>query len=72
MLKLNNISFHYKDQDHWLLRDFSFEVNNGDIVTVQGSSGSGKTTLLNIICGVIPQVFKGNFSGTQFFTEVSN
>ena len=63
MLKLNNISFRYKDQDHWLLRDFSSEANKGDIVAVQGSSGSGKTTLLNIICGVIPQVFKGDFSG---------
>jgi energy-coupling factor transport system ATP-binding protein len=63
MLKLNNISFHYKDQDHWLLRDFSFKANKGDIVAVQGSSGSGKTTLLNILCGVIPKVFKGNFSG---------
>ena len=63
MLKLNNISFRYKDQDHWLLRNFSLEANKGDIVAVQGSSGSGKTTLLNIICGVIPRVFKGDFSG---------
>lgn len=63
MLKLNNISFRYKDQDHWLLRDFSFQTNKGDIVTVQGTSGSGKTTFLNIICGVIPRIFKGDFSG---------
>lgn len=69
MLKLNNISFRYKEQDHWLLRDFSFSANKGDIVAVQGSSGSGKTTLLNIICGVIPQIFKGDFSG---FVSINN
>jgi energy-coupling factor transport system ATP-binding protein len=63
MLKLNNISFRYKDQDHWLLRDFSLKANKGDIVAVQGSSGSGKTTLLNILCGVIPKIFNGEFSG---------
>ena len=70
MLKLNKISFHYKDQDHWLLRDFSLKVKKGDIVAVRGSSGSGKTTLLNIICGVIPQVFKGNFSGTVSINNI--
>ncbi len=34
-----------------LFRDFSFEIGQGQFVSVVGSNGSGKTTLLNLICG---------------------
>ncbi|MBE5784083.1 MAG: amino acid ABC transporter ATP-binding protein [Clostridiales bacterium] len=35
--------------DHEVLRDISFSVNSGDVISVIGSSGSGKSTLLRCI-----------------------
>jgi acetoin utilization transport system ATP-binding protein len=36
-----------------VLRDISFKVDKGEIVTIVGRSGSGKSTLLNLISGFI-------------------
>ena len=35
--------------DHLVLEDISFDLNEGDVVTIIGSSGSGKSTLLRCI-----------------------
>ena len=35
--------------DHLVLEDITFDLNQGDVVTVIGSSGSGKSTLLRCI-----------------------
>lgn len=37
-----------------VLKDISFSVKNGDLVSILGSSGCGKTTTLRIIAGLIP------------------
>ncbi|MCK4655202.1 MAG: ABC transporter ATP-binding protein [Candidatus Cloacimonetes bacterium] len=63
MLKTENLSFRYNPEQPWLIKKFSFEAENGDIIAVKGSSGSGKTTLLNILCGVIPKTIPGEFEG---------
>ncbi len=36
-----------------ILKNVSFEVGRGEIVTLIGSNGAGKTTVLNTLCGVV-------------------
>ena len=37
--------------EHEVLRDISFNVQQGDVVSIIGASGSGKSTLLNLLMG---------------------
>ena len=49
-IKFENVSFHYFDDDKLVLKDFSFEIKNGQSVAFIGSTGSGKSTIVNLIC----------------------
>jgi ABC-type nitrate/sulfonate/bicarbonate transport system ATPase subunit len=44
-----------------LLKDFSLDIGEGEIVAVMGPSGIGKSTLLNIIGG-LDKVYEGSIS----------
>lgn len=47
ILRLSNISKSYSERT--VLKEFSLDVDRGEIVAITGESGSGKSTLLNII-----------------------
>lgn len=49
-IKFENVSFHYFDYDKLILKDFNFEIKNGESVAFIGSTGSGKSTIVNLIC----------------------
>jgi len=51
MITLKNISKSFGR--HEVLRDVTFSVNRGEIITLSGASGCGKTTILNIISGIV-------------------
>jgi len=46
-LELKNVSFSY-EKEKKILKDISFSIKKGQIVSLVGKSGSGKTTLLDI------------------------
>ena len=55
LLSVNNITMNYHSINGEVnaLKDISFEVNNGEFLSILGPSGCGKTTLLNIISGIL-------------------
>lgn len=50
MLQLENIKKSYDGVT--ILDRISFDINDGEIVSILGPSGCGKTTLLNMILGI--------------------
>ncbi len=46
---LKNVSFHYPDTEHMVLREVSLEARPGQMVALVGPSGAGKTTLCNLV-----------------------
>ena len=51
VMQVTNIKrhFHMGDQVVEALRGITFDVNEGEFISIMGPSGSGKTTLMNII-----------------------
>ena len=61
ILKLENVTKIYKTkvEEIKILNNINFEINESDLISIQGKSGSGKTTLLNIL-GLLDSDFNGN------------
>ena len=51
VLKIENLTYFYESEFNKIevLKNLSFELNEGEIIGLLGPSGSGKTTLLNCI-----------------------
>lgn len=53
IIEFKNVSKTYADTDATVLKDISFELEEGKFYTLLGASGSGKSTILNIIAGLL-------------------
>lgn len=51
LLKVENIKVYYGNIN--AIKDISFEVNEGEIVTLIGANGAGKSSILNTVAGLI-------------------
>ena len=52
MLKIDNVSYKYKNGDRDVLQGVSANLEGGKLHSIVGPSGSGKTTLLSIMAGL--------------------
>ena len=55
VLNIDNLTFYYKKENP-IYKDFSLELNKGDLVTIFGKSGTGKTTLFELISGSLKPI----------------
>lgn len=51
MLEVKNLNFYYSEIH--ALKDISFTVNEGEVVTLIGANGAGKTTTMRTISGLL-------------------
>ena len=62
MIKIENLSkiFRTEEVETKALNEISFQIKQGDFVSVMGPSGSGKSTLLNIV-GLLDSITNGSY-----------
>lgn len=56
MIELINVSYSYEDSTNKqfeVLKDISFKIENGELISIIGPSGCGKTTLANLMAGYL-------------------
>ncbi|HEU4783720.1 MAG TPA: ABC transporter ATP-binding protein [Ktedonobacterales bacterium] len=55
-IEFQDVSFKYKEDHNYVMKDLSLEIRAGEYVALVGSSGVGKTTL----CSLIPRFYEVN------------
>ncbi|HEM4802683.1 TPA: ATP-binding cassette domain-containing protein, partial [Streptococcus suis] len=64
MLEVKNLSVNYGVIE--AVKDVSFEVNEGEVVTLIGANGAGKTSILRTISGLVrPSAGTISFLGNE-------
>ncbi|HEW93699.1 ABC transporter ATP-binding protein [Candidatus Geothermarchaeota archaeon] len=63
LIEVKNLSFKYQGTNKFVLKNINLSIKNGEIVILAGPSGCGKTTLARSLTGLIPQFYKGEYSG---------
>lgn len=53
MIKVENVSFKYKNSENLVLDELNFEVEDGKIIAIVGKNASGKSTIGKLISGII-------------------
>ncbi|MDT2834874.1 ATP-binding cassette domain-containing protein [Vagococcus carniphilus] len=78
IIKTEQLSYSANDKN--ILKNISFQIKEGDLITISGPSGSGKSTLLKLIANMIRPTsgdiyFNGKkidlYSSTDYRKEVS-
>lgn len=55
IVEVNDLSIEIEDKN--IVKNISFDINEGEILGVLGSTGTGKSTLLKTLTGIIPELY---------------
>ena len=61
VINLENVSFSYRDEEHFLMKDLNLEIPVGKSIAIVGPSGAGKSTVADLIMGLI-QPYEGRIT----------
>ena len=75
ILEVKNLHFQY-NRKRKILKDISFTIREGEMVSIVGTNGAGKSTLAKVICGFVTEsegeiLFKGESLKGQTIKERS-
>jgi energy-coupling factor transport system ATP-binding protein len=56
IIKAENLSFKYEDDQSGVINNLSFQIEEGDFVAILGHNGSGKSTLAKLFSGILSPV----------------
>lgn len=63
MIEFDHVTVTYPDASRPVLRDVSFNIDEGELCLVVGRTGSGKSTLLGAVNGLVPHFTGGTLAG---------
>jgi len=63
MISFEHLTYRYPGGSAPILRDLSFEIQEGEFLLLIGPSGAGKSTLLRCLNGLVPHFYGGTISG---------
>ncbi|MEG1710195.1 MAG: ABC transporter ATP-binding protein [Clostridia bacterium] len=49
-IRFENVNFKYPKCENYVLKDFSFEIKEGEKISIVGLNGAGKTTIVKLLC----------------------
>lgn len=55
VLELKNVSFRYEENLPLTVRNVSFSIKKGEMLSIVGTNGAGKSTIASLICGFCVQ-----------------
>lgn len=64
IIEFKDFTFKYQAQQEPTLKDIQLTIYQGEKVLIIGSSGSGKSTIGQCLNGIIPNIYKGEHSGS--------
>ncbi|MCT6847959.1 MAG: ATP-binding cassette domain-containing protein, partial [Apilactobacillus kunkeei] len=53
IINVSNLKFKYTDSTNFAVNDLSFDINEGEWVSIIGKNGSGKSTLISLLDGLL-------------------
>lgn len=79
MIEAEKLSFGYKSNGKEILKNISFRIKRGKLVSIIGANGAGKSTLLKVIVGIlhgtgsisIDNTPIQNYNKKEFYNKVS-
>ncbi|WP_277585677.1 ABC transporter ATP-binding protein [Psychrobacillus antarcticus] len=63
LIECRDLTFRYPGEEHFILKDLTCTIDEGEFLAIIGGNGSGKSTLCKAFNGLIPHFYVGDYMG---------